>query len=243
MTDSGARALLNSSPRRLITSGNSYKYEEISGFLRLPSRGHRTEEDFRAISQTGVDSDSESSEGENDGSDDDDGQLTLPSDQLAIKNLEQKITQEPSSVDMWLSLVARSLSTVPPTSKNASTVRSDIAITILNRALAAHPSNRTSRHLRLKYLRVGEQAWYESKLKVEWEEALKLGGIEIWMEWLEWRIRKSAESIESVVTDASRALQALGNSEDSEVDKLRVVWRVAVAFQETGPSFFLRGLY
>ncbi|KAL4070834.1 NRDE-2, necessary for RNA interference-domain-containing protein [Scleroderma citrinum] len=235
LTDFGARALLNAPPRRLIPSGNSYKYEEINGFLRLPSRGaHTTEEGIRAIIQSGADSDSESSEGENDSSDDDEGQLTLPSDQLAIKDLEHKLTLEPSSVNMWLSLVARSLSTIPPTSKNASTVRSEIALSILDRALSAHPSNRTSRHLRLKYLRAGEQIWYESKLKVEWEEALKLGGIEIWMEWLEWRIRKNAESIDSLVTDASRALQALGNSEGSEIDKLRVVWRVAVAFQEAG---------
>ena len=31
-------------------------------------------------------------------------------------------------------------------------------------------------------------------------------------------------SIDSVVTDALRASQGVGNSEDSEVDKLRVVW-------------------
>ena len=222
----------------MLPSGDSYKYDEIDGYLRLPSRGaHRTEENFRTITQSDADTDSESSEGENDGSDDDDLQLTLPSDQLAIKNLEQKIILDPSSVDMWLSLVARSLSTVPLTSKNAAMVRSDMALSILDRALAAHPSNRMSRRLRLKYLRAGEQVWYESKLKVEWEEALKLGGVEIWLEWLEWRIRKSAESIDSVVTDALRALQGLGNSEDSEVDKLRVVWCVAVAFQEAGPFF------
>ena len=74
-----------------------------------------------------------------------------------IKNLEQKIILDPSSVDMWLSPVARSLSTVPLTSKNTAMVRSDMASSILDHALAPHPSNRMSRRLRLKYLRAGEK--------------------------------------------------------------------------------------
>ena len=71
----------------------------------------------------------------------------------------------------------------------------------------------------------------------EWEGALKLGGIDIWMEWLEWRIRTSVGGIDQVVRDATRALKALGNSEDSELDRLRIVWRVAVAFQEAGTNY------
>ncbi|KAG6336128.1 hypothetical protein ID866_2966 [Astraeus odoratus] len=234
LTDSGAKAVLNAPSRRLISTGSNYRYEEIDGFLRLPSRGGHGTGGHSSILKNEADTDSESSEGEDESSDDDQGSSTLPSDQLAIRDLEQKLALEPSSVDTWLSLVARSLLAVPHTSKNAAIVRSEIALSILDRALAAHPSNRTSRHLRLKYLRAGEDVWYESKLQVEWEEALKLGGIEVWMEWLEWRIRKSTESIDSVVTDATRALQALGNSESSEIDKLRVVWRVAAAFQEAG---------
>ena len=80
---------------------------------------------------------------------------------------------------MWLSLVACSLSTVPLTSKNAAMVHSDMVLSILDHALAPHPSNRMSRRLQLKYLRVGGQVWYESKLSIEWEEALKLGSVEI----------------------------------------------------------------
>ena len=54
------------------------------------------------------------------------------------------------------------------------------------------------------------------------------------MEWFEWRIRTFVGSIDQVVWDATRALRALGGSEDSELDRLRIVWRVAVAFQEAG---------
>lgn len=234
LTDPGTRALLNTPARRLIANASNYKYQEVNGFLPLPSRGGRVPGEFYGSFQDETDTDSESSEGKEDNSDDDEGLLALPSEQLAIKDLEQKIALQPSSVEIWLSLVTRSLATVPPASKNASAVRAEITLSVLDRALAAHPSNRTSRLLRLKYLRAGEEVWYESKLQVEWEEALKLGGVEIWMEWLEWRIRKSTESIDSVVTDATRALHALGDSSDSEVDKLRVVWRVAVTFQEAG---------
>ncbi|KAI6119002.1 NRDE-2, necessary for RNA interference-domain-containing protein [Pisolithus croceorrhizus] len=232
LTDSGTRTLLNAPARRLTASASNHRYEEVNGFLPLPSRVGRVAGEVYGSLQDEADTDSESSEGQEDNSDEDEGPLALPSDQLAIKELEQKIALQPSSVESWLSLVTRSLATVPPTSKNASTVRAEITLSILDRALTAHPANRTSRRLRLIYLRAGEDVWYESKLQVEWEEALKLGGVEIWMEWLEWRIRKSTESIDSVVTDATRALQALGGSSDSEVDKLRVVWRVAVVFQE-----------
>ncbi|KAI6104062.1 NRDE-2, necessary for RNA interference-domain-containing protein, partial [Pisolithus croceorrhizus] len=200
----------------IVLGGNR---KEVNGFLPLPSRVGRSAGEVYGSLQDEADTDSESSEGQEDNSDEDEGPLALPSDQLAIKELEQKIALQPSSVESWLSLVTRSLATVPPTSKNASTVRAEITLSILDRALTAHPANRTSRRLRLIYLRAGEDVWYESKLQVEWEEALKLGGVEIWMEWLEWRIRKSTESIDSVT---------------SEVDKLRVVWRVAVVFQEAG---------
>lgn len=63
---------------------------------------------------------------------------------------------------------------------------------------------------------------------------MKLGGIEIWMEWLEWRIRTVAGGVDTLVTDATRVLRALGSSGSREIDKLRVVWRVAVAFQQAG---------
>ncbi|KIJ68583.1 hypothetical protein HYDPIDRAFT_24843 [Hydnomerulius pinastri MD-312] len=237
LTDSGSKALLVAPARRLIASGDNYKYEEVNGFLRLPSRtGRKTGQDYRSITygKGDANSDSESSASEEESSDDDGGSPILTSEQLAVKALEQILASDPSSVRTWLSLVSQSLLAIPVTSKNATKARSEITLAILSRARAAHPSNFNSRVLRLKYLRAGEEVWHESKLKAEWEDALKLGGIEVWMEWLEWRVRKSVEGIDAVVSDATRALRALGNSEEGEIDKLRVVWRVAVAFQEAG---------
>ncbi|KAG2350232.1 hypothetical protein BDR05DRAFT_1007388 [Suillus weaverae] len=236
LTDSSVTTLLAAPPfRRIIGSGDSYKYEEVDGFLRLPSdRGHKAAEDYRSVTrqQEHLDSDSQSSASD-DSSVDESGTPILTSHQLSLKTLEQQLAADPSSVETWLSLVRHSLSNIPVTSKNATKARAEITLAILTRARAAHPHNQSSRILFLKYLRAGEEIWHESKTKAEWEEALKLGGIEIWMEWLEWRIR-TAGGVDTSVTDATRVLSALGNSESREIDKLRVVWRVAVAFQQAG---------
>lgn len=237
LTDSSVTTLLAAPPsRRIIGSGDSYKHEEVDGFLRLPpDRGHKAVEDYRSVTrqQEHLDSDSQSSVSD-DSSGDEPGTPMLTSYQLSLKTLEQQLAADPSSVETWLSLVRHSLSNIPVTSKNATKARAEITLAILTRARAAHPHNRSSRILFLKYLRAGEEVWHESKTKAEWEEALKLGAIEIWMEWLEWRIRTTAGGVDTSVTDATRVLSALGSSESREIDKLRVVWRVAVAFQQAG---------
>lgn len=230
-------ALLAAPPsRHIIGSGDSYKYEEVEGFLRLPSdRGHKAAEDYRSVTrqQEHFDSDSQSSASD-DSSGDESGAPILTSHQLSLKTLEQQLAANPCSVETWLSLVRHSLSNIPVTSKNATKARAEITLAILTRARAAHTHNRSSRILFLKYLRAGEEVWHESKTKAEWEEALKLGGIEIWMEWLEWRIRTAARGVDTLVTDATRVLSALGSSGSHEIDKLRIVWRIAVAFQQAG---------
>ncbi|KAG1749866.1 NRDE-2, necessary for RNA interference-domain-containing protein [Suillus paluster] len=237
LTDSSVATLLAAPPcQRLIGSGDSYKYEEVDGFLRLPSnRRPKAAEDYRSITkhQDNLDSDSQSSVSD-DSSDDESGTPVLTSHQLSLKALEQQLAADPSSIEIWLSLVRHSISNIPLTSKNAAKARAEITLSILTRARAAHPHNRSSRILFLKYLRAGEDVWHQSKTKAEWEDALKLGGIEIWMDWLEWRIRTTASGVDTSVADATRVLNALSGSEGSEIDNLRVLWRVAVAFQQAG---------
>jgi hypothetical protein len=143
---------------------------------------------------------------------------------------------DPSSITTWLSLLSQTLSTVPHTSKNATKARSEISLSILSRAICSHSSNNNNRELRLKYIKAGEEVWHESKLRAEWEDVLKLGGMEIWMEWLEWRIKLAVKGINGVVEDAERVLRSLGDSEDDEMGKLRVIWRVAIVLQNAGMS-------
>ncbi|KAG6381068.1 NRDE-2, necessary for RNA interference-domain-containing protein [Boletus reticuloceps] len=236
LTHPSSSALLAAPSRRLVASTDNYKYKEVDGFLRLTSRTNQNiDQVFRPLSRGEASSESELSAFDAEGeSSDDDHAPTLTSHQLTIKALEGRLTADPSSVQTWLSLVAQSLSVVPLTSKNAVKARSEVTLSVLSRARGAHPSNLRSPTLSLKYLRAGEELWDQTKLTAEWEDALKSGGIGIWMEWLEWRIRASVGGIDQVVWDATRALKALGSSEDSELDRLRVVWRVAVAFQEAG---------
>ncbi|KAG5636350.1 hypothetical protein H0H81_008346 [Sphagnurus paluster] len=243
LTDSSARALLAAPPtRRVLQPGDTYKYQEIDGYLRLPSGSRRdpNTESYRSITKSKLDaqsaaSSSDSDEGSADevSSDEAEG-FILTAHQETLRNLEQQLTQDSSSVDKWLQLLTHTLSTIPISSKNASKARSDITISILARALAAHPRNATSKLLRLRYLKAGEEVWHVSKVRAEWEEALKLGGIEIWMEWLEWRIRQAINGVDGVAEDAVRVLGVLGDSELDELAKVRVFWRVAVVFQRAG---------
>jgi NRDE-2, necessary for RNA interference len=240
ITDSTSRALLSAAPTRsLLNSSDSYKYEEIDGFLRLPSRrGRENSQSYREItlSKDQSNSDSEPSvfDGDADFSSEDGSDTPLTSQQSTLRNLEQNLTINSSSIETWLSLLSISLSTIPITSKNATKSRSEITLSILSRALSSHPSNKSSVKLRLKYLKAGEEVWHESKLRAEWEDALEVGGVEIWLEWLEWRVKKGGKGVDGVVEDARRVLGLLEHRGEPEIAKVRVFWRVAMVLQNAG---------
>jgi hypothetical protein len=88
--------------------------------------------------------------------------------------------------------------------------------------------------LRIKYLRAGEEVWHESKSRAEWEDALRVGGADIWMEWLEWRMRNGSKGVNGAVDDGIRMLNAFGTREEDEVGKVRAFCRIAVLFQQAG---------
>ncbi|KAF8898878.1 NRDE-2, necessary for RNA interference-domain-containing protein [Infundibulicybe gibba] len=242
LTDSSTRALLALPPKRsILQAGNGYKHEEVDGFLPLPSRrgGRNPEDTYRSIA-TKINDSSDESSSESDiapgseDSDENDDQSQLPAHQTTSKLLEQELSANPTSVTTWLSLLSHNLSTIPIASKNATKARSEISCSILSRAIAASPQNAASKVLRLKYLKSGEEIWHESKLRAEWDVAFKAGGIDIWMEWLEWRIRKGNTGLEGILEDAAKVLQVLGSDDESEVGRVRVLWRVAVALHSAG---------
>ncbi|KXN83909.1 hypothetical protein AN958_00989, partial [Leucoagaricus sp. SymC.cos] len=243
LSDSSARSLLARPPtKQLFPSTSSTKYQEVDGVIRLPSRrGRRDPEDsYRAIT-TARDSDSNSSSASSGASEyesderSSDASPTLTSYQTTIKRLEQELAEDPMAVDKWLSLLNHTLSTIPITSRNATKARSEITVSILSRALSANPRNSLSRLLRLRYMKAGEEIWPEAKLKAEWEDALKAGGTEIWMEWLEWRIR-SIKSIDGLLDEISRVYAAFDGDkgEFGELAKLRVFWRIIVLYRDAG---------
>ncbi|CAL1695334.1 unnamed protein product [Somion occarium] len=109
--------------------------------------------------------------------------------------------------------------------------RAEIAISVLSRALIAHPSNARSKSLRLRYLQAGEEIWNEGQIRAEWEVALRDGGKDIYIEWLDWRIRRTEKDLDGIVQSARRVYTAL---KDDEVAKLSAFWRVAIAFRDAG---------
>jgi len=134
-------------------------------------------------------------------------------------------------VQSWLSFLSHSISAVPLDTKNAAKARAEIAESVISRAVSAHPSNRSSIALRLKYLRAGEGVWDEKKLQREWDEALALQSTEVWMAWLDWKVSRSRSGLEGVMEDAAHALERLRHT---ELGSLRVQWRAAVVLQQAG---------
>ena len=242
LTDSASRALLSQPPsRRLLPSkDSSSKYAEVDGFIRISSRSgvNKNNEPYRFLSKVEADDNSDSSSSESDGSHDSDGNDTpiLSAHQERLRLLEHDLEANPRAVSKWLTLLNQTLSTIPFTSKNATKARSEITVSIIARALLADPQNKLDRRLRLTYLRAGEDIWHESKLRSEWEDALKVGGAEIQLEWLDWKIRSGNRGIDGVLESAARALTGLGSGEEADIGKTRIFWRVAVAIKNAGMS-------
>ncbi|KAF5374821.1 hypothetical protein D9758_000403 [Tetrapyrgos nigripes] len=230
------RLLFNTSTRRI--RGSETRYQEVDGYIRIASREGSKAQDYRSITREDDHSDSDASlksdRGTPESSDEESDDYVLTSEQEALKSLEQQLSSDPTSVDTWLRLLSRTLSTVDITTKNATRARSEITLSLLARAMSADPCNATSKRLQLKYLRAGAVVWDNDKLRSEWENALKLEDVDIWVEWLEWQISIRKDGIDGVFDAAERILRSLGSSEEEEVGKVRVFWRVAVACQQAG---------
>ncbi|KIP12478.1 hypothetical protein PHLGIDRAFT_97829 [Phlebiopsis gigantea 11061_1 CR5-6] len=238
LTDPKSRRLLLATPRRRLVAcpEKAYKYEEIDGFLPLPNKksSKKDIEEYRDIATAhSPDSDSSDSSGEEDASSSDEDSDSLPLDarQATLKDLEERLASDPTSIPTWLDLLTSTLSTIPLQSKNAPKARAEISLSILSRAVAADSDNKNSTTLRLRILSIGEELWSSDKLYEQWEDALKTSISELWTQWLDWRIRASRNGIEGLIADTQRVYHALGSD---EVSKLRVLWRVAVAFQDAG---------
>ncbi|KAJ2919274.1 hypothetical protein MD484_g1134, partial [Candolleomyces efflorescens] len=180
ITDSRTRSLLSLPPnRRIVHSEDSHKYAEIDGFIKIASRRAKPqpEDTYRSIieARDGDSSDPESNSSgasSDEDSDDQGNQHPETSQQAQIKALEQQLALDKGSVSTWLSLLEVTLSSIPITSKNATRARSDISVSLLERAIGSHPTIKASASLRIKYLKAGEEIWNEKQLGEKWEEAL-----------------------------------------------------------------------
>ncbi|KIY45744.1 hypothetical protein FISHEDRAFT_76294 [Fistulina hepatica ATCC 64428] len=243
LTDAKSRALLNApATRRLdVAPVGADAFPEVDGVITWPKRRapRDPEDSYRSVTRADDrHSDSEAShpEDEPDESSETDDEPLPTYHTERLKSLNQQLHDDPSSVDAWLSLLQQTLTTVPPSTKNAASARSDISLSILSKALSAAPGNERSRLLRLKYLKAGELVWHESVLRKEWQDALKFDDPEIRLEWLEWHIRNAKDGVNGIVDNAVEIISKLGDGPGSELMKVRVAWRCAVVFQNAGFS-------
>jgi len=167
--------------------------------------------------------------------DDDDRDTVFSSNHEKMRSLEEQLSEDPSSVSTWLSLLSLSLSQVPVASKNSSKVRSEITHSILGRALPSLPEGSSTR-IRLLYLHAGEELWTSERLGQEWEKALTTGDINISLAWLDWRIRNGSRGVDGILEAATRVLA----SAESELERLRVFWRLTCALRQAGMLSFTR---
>ena len=240
--------LENGRTRRLEISANSAtKYKEEDGIIRFPSRkGKEPEQSYRSITKgdkSDSGSSSESSESQQE-SDDESDVLEFSAREEELRKLEQIIKQDPTSQRAWLSLIEHSLSSIPASTKNSEKARSEITISILSRAFNVDSNNARSSSLRLKYLKSGESVWNERKLKTEWETALGVcPSANLWVEWVDWRLRRGTDGLEDALKDVERAIRRVDQGlvgADSDRQKLRIFWRLAVFFKQAGRSILFQ---
>ncbi|PVG04525.1 DUF1740-domain-containing protein [Serendipita vermifera] len=165
----------------------------------------------------------------------------LTAEQESIKELERKLGRDPGDESSWLKLLDLSVKSIPTTAKHGARARADIAISILQRAISAHPANELSLLLRLTYLDYGSEIWMDDKLEEEWKDGLaRIGGVQseprkrsvIWLSWLEWRLF-SSKSISAALSHAKATISALSGSE-YEMARVRACWRTAIFLREAG---------
>ena len=238
LTDAGTHRRLAAAPTRrlLASSEDKYKFREVDGFLRISSgRPLKDGQSYRDIESSKYDQDSDYSEhSEDDMSSGDDSDTTpMTALQATLKDLEEKLSKDPRHTPTWSSLLSHTLSTVPSITRNAAKARAEIALSVLSRALSAHPDNKRSKTLRLKYLKAGEELWQAEKLRDEWEDAIKVDDVEIWFAWLDWRLRRSSDILENISRDSARVSRALA-TRGNEIGQVRVLWRAAVALRDAG---------
>ena len=226
--------------RRLSASSRTaLKYEEIDGFIRIPSRkGKEKDQEYRSITFEGHDdSDSDVTQSESESSGNESDISPLSAREEALRDFEQRLAEDPTSESTWLSLLHHSIGGIDVSSKNAERSRAEIVVSVLERALSQHPANGHSPFLRLKYLKAGELTWDKARAEEEWNKALEdVATADIYVEWLDWRIRTTPDfnAVVEHAIKATRLVASTGSDEKSDFAILRVFWRIVTFFKQAG---------
>lgn len=189
--------------------------------------------DYRAVTQLN-DLDSELSGSDEDelhwiDSEDEDTTDTYSSETARLAHI---LSEDMSSIPAWFNVIAHSASSNPTPQG-----RAEIWLTMLEKALSAHPSNRRSDTLRLRYLEAVRDAKSSSDEDSAWERALMdLQSENLWVEYISNRLAKHGPNdLETAVVRIWRELSKSNfDPERRHYAQLRIFWRAIVGLQEAG---------
>ncbi|KAG8969019.1 hypothetical protein FRC03_004986 [Tulasnella sp. 419] len=238
-------------PRRLTAPKHQDQYSEDSGFIPLPSTRVKQSKEpaYRSITAAEADeeSDASSSSSSSQGgrhSNASDEEFTVPSTSAFTERniaLTQATKSNPTSASAWMNLLRHSASSAP-----TQQARAEISLSILDKALDAHYSNKHNPAFLCQYLLFGSLIWPAAKLRDEWEIAVKKVEIHrrdlfeqttLWMDYLTFKLKDSG--IDGLQEAVARVWQAVARAEVAQVFelecfKLRVLWRCCVGLAEAG---------
>jgi hypothetical protein len=241
--EKASKILLQGPTRRIVPQKRQPLISSSDDFLPLfKLRGGHPFKDKQPMSieflNDALNSDSETSSSGDDASEDSieeySRSIRLSLHQLKLKELNDLVANQPQSSQHWLELLKQMLSVISLSSKNARRVRAEVTLSVMERALKAHPANQSSKNLKLAYIKAGGAVWDREKVDAEWKEALKLGDADVWMEWLEWRLQHCKTGVDAIVKDASIILTEVKQQENCEMIALRIFWRLAAALRQAG---------
>jgi hypothetical protein len=214
---------------------------EEEGFIPIskpvkPSSDPQANPDYRSINEPNDNSDGDSSNDEEDAlgwPDSDDDAVDAHSAETA--RLARILAADTSNISSWLNVIAHSASTNPTPAG-----RADIWITMLEKAMLAHPANKTSDVLRLRYLEVIREARPGSEEEKAWTTALnEIKSENLWVEYIGFKLRRGgAESLDGAISKIWEEVDALGEDDSRKYRaRLRIFWRAVVAQREAGMYF------
>lgn len=188
------------------------------------------------------DTDTDSSDSDSGGIEDidSDDEDTTDAYSAETARLARILQEDMSSVPAWLDVISHSASS-NPTAQG----RADIWLTMLDRAMSAHPRNRQSDILRLRYLEAMRDTKASEEEEAAWEQALlEIQSENLWVEYISHRLEKHGpESLENAVIRIWRELSGANFGTDRKHrTQLRVFWRAVTGLKEAGQFSLVFGL-
>lgn len=170
-----------------------------------------------------------------------DGDIALTAEQESMKEIESRLLNAPDDERAWLKLWDLSTGDLSRTTNRTLQARTEISLSILEKAIEAHPNNRQSPRLRLLYIEHGSRVWDYDRIRREWASILSVFGntqvlawkrASVWNAWLEWRLGDSSTVKEGLnaVGDVMRWSQG----HNFELFRVRICWRLAIFMREAG---------